>query len=113
MQLNSNQKLDMERLFVKTKQLIMMVLPCTTGDNLIGCLKSKTLPYHEEHYWTLVEKKEKADQTAQVNASMINHTNLFKVCICHKGGATGYAGYAKAYPDFSKLSHKNAIKSKF
>ena len=29
-----------------------------------------------------------------------------------KGGATGYAGYAMAYPDFSKLSHRNATKSK-
>ena len=57
----------------------MMVLPCTSGDNLIGCLKSKTLPHQEEQYWDLIAKKEKADQAAKSNASMIDHTNLFKV----------------------------------
>ena len=79
MGLSSNQQLNMDRLFVKTKQMIMMVLPCTHGDNLIGCLKSKTLPYQEEQYWDLIAKKEKADQAAKSNASMIDHTNLFKV----------------------------------
>ena len=69
----------MDRLFVKTKQLIMMVLPCSTGDNLIGCLKSKTFPNQEEQYWDLIAKKAKADQAAKSNASMIDHTNLFKV----------------------------------
>ena len=78
----SSQKLTMDRLFVKTKQLIMIVLPCSNGDNLIGCLKSKTLLYQEEQYWDLIAKKEKADQTAQNNASMIDHTNLFKVGFC-------------------------------
>lgn len=79
--ISSKQKLDMDRLFVKTKQLIMMILPCSQGDNLIGCLKSKTLPFHEEKYWELVEKKEKVDATALVNASMIDHTNLFMVSL--------------------------------
>ena len=78
-ELNSNQKLDMDRLFVKTKQLIMIVLPCTYGDNLIGCLKSKTLIGQEDQYWEIIAKRERADQAAQVNASMINHTNHFKV----------------------------------
>ena len=68
----------MDRLFVKTKQLIMMVLPCTNADNLIGCLKSKTMPNQEEHYWNLVSKREQADQAIQVNASMIDHTTLVK-----------------------------------
>jgi len=77
-ELNSNQKLDMDRLFVKTKQLIMIVLPCTYGDNLIGCLKSKTLIGQEDQYWEIIAKRERADQAAQVNASMINHTNHFK-----------------------------------
>ena len=83
MGLSSNQQLNMDRLFVKTKQMIMMVLPCTHGDNLIGCLKSKTLPYQEEQYWDLIAKKEKADQAAKSNASMIDHTNLFKVFFFH------------------------------
>ena len=73
------QQLDMDRLFVKTKQLVMMVLPCTTGDNLIGCLKSKTQYFQEQQYWSLVEKKVQVQQAAKVNASMIDHTNLFKV----------------------------------
>ena len=30
-----------------------------------------------------------------------------------RGAVTGSAGHAMAYPDFSKLLHKNAIKSKF
>ena len=34
-------------------------------------------------------------------------------CITPRGAVTGYAGYAMAYPDFLKLLHKNAIKSKF
>ena len=36
-------------------------------------LKSKTLPYQEEQYWDLIAKKEKADQAAKSNASMIDH----------------------------------------
>ena len=56
----------------------MMVLPCTHGDNLIGCLKSKTMPYQDEHYWDLIEKKHKADQAAKVNARNIEHVNMFK-----------------------------------
>ena len=55
-----------------------MVLPCTNADNLIGCLKSKTMPNQEEHYWNLVSKREQADQALQVNASMIDHTTLVK-----------------------------------
>lgn len=33
---------DTDKLFIKTKQFIMFVLPCTKENNLIGCLKSKT-----------------------------------------------------------------------
>ena len=46
---------------------------------------------------------------------MINDFAVYTIIIpiSIKGAATGYAGYAVAYPDFSKLSHKNAIKSKF
>ena len=68
----------MDKLFVKTKQLIMIVLPCTSGDNLIGCLKSKTQHYQEQQYWQLIDKKVQVHQAAKVNASMIDHTNLFK-----------------------------------
>ncbi len=76
-----NQKADMDRLFVKTKHLLMMILPCSQGDNLIGCLKSKTLPYQEDQYWDLIAKKAKVDQVAKINASMIDHNNLFKVVV--------------------------------
>ena len=56
----------------------MMVLPCTSGDNLIGCLKSKTQHFQDSQYWQLIDKKDQAQQAAKVNASMIDHTNLFK-----------------------------------
>ena len=77
----SHQRLDMDRLFVKTKQLIMMVLPCTTADNLIGCLKSKTVHYQEDQYLHLLNKRELADGCAKANASMIDHTNFVRVRI--------------------------------
>ena len=69
----------MDRLFVKTKQFIMIVLPCTNADNLIGCLKSKTLPYQEDQYYDLMSKRKQADHAAKINASMIEHTNLVQV----------------------------------
>lgn len=70
---------DLDRLFIKTKQLIMTVLPCTRENNLIGCLKSKPSPDQIENYWRLVERKEEADKTAENNRTMLEHTNLFQV----------------------------------
>jgi hypothetical protein len=72
-------QLDMDRLYIKTKQLITTVFPCTTGDNLIGCLKSRTLAYQEDHYWELIARRQAADRHAQSNSAMIEHVNLFKV----------------------------------
>lgn len=76
------QQIDMDRLFVKTKHLVMMVLPCTNADSLIGSLKSKTMSYQEDQFWDLIAKKQLADQAAKINASMIDHTNVFKVLFC-------------------------------
>ncbi len=43
-----------DRLFVKTKQLLAAVLPCTKESNLIGCLKSATTQEQSDLYWDLV-----------------------------------------------------------
>ena len=43
-----------DRLFVKTKQLLAAVLPCTKENNLIGCLKSVTTQEQSDLYWDLV-----------------------------------------------------------
>ncbi len=70
---------DTDKLFVKTKQLITSVLPCTKESNLLGCLKSKTSGEEAEKYWRLVELKEQVEKTAENNRSMLEHTNLFQV----------------------------------
>ena len=67
-----------DKLFVKTKQLLTTVLPCTTADNLIGCLKSVTTPHQANYYWDLIEKREAGNKHAERNATMLEHTNLFK-----------------------------------
>ena len=56
-----------ERLFVKTKQLLASVLPCTKETNLIGCLKSASTPEQNELYWQLLEKKMEVDEKAEQN----------------------------------------------
>ena len=66
-----------DRLFVKTKQLIAAVLPCTKESNLIGCLKSATTQEQSDLYWELVEQKMAVDEKAEQNRTMLEHTNLF------------------------------------
>jgi len=66
-----------EKLFVKTKHLIMTVLPCTREANLLGCLKSRTTPDQAEYYWRLVERREAADARAENNRTQLDHTNVF------------------------------------
>ena len=56
-----------ERLFVKTKQLLASVLPCTKESNLMGCLKSASTPDQVELYWQLLEKKMEVDEKAEQN----------------------------------------------
>jgi hypothetical protein len=81
---------DMDRLFIKTKQLLCSVLPCTAFGqgvaavtnrredvNLIGCLKSKTVREQEEVYWRLMAAKEAADERATKH-QQLDHTNLFE-----------------------------------
>ena len=82
---------DVDRLFIKTKQLLASVLPCTAFGqgvasvtnkrddvNLIGCLKSKTVREQEEVYWKLMAAKEAADERAVRNNKQLDHTNLFE-----------------------------------
>ena len=71
---------DTDRLFVKTKQLISMALPCTAPSKtatLIGCLKSITTRDQEEMYWDIMARKEDSEKRAVTNQSMLEHTNLF------------------------------------
>jgi len=72
---------DTDRLFIKTKQLIALALPCTSCSSknatLIGCLKSVTTRDQEETYWDMIARKEASDQRAVSNQSMLEHTNLF------------------------------------
>ena len=71
---------DTDRLFVKTKQLIAMALPCTAPSKtatLIGCLKSITTREQEEMYWDIMARKEDSEKRAVTNQSMLEHTNLF------------------------------------
>lgn len=75
--------LDTDKLFVKTKQLITSVLPCTKESNLLGSLKSKTSGEEAEKYWRLVEQKEQVEKTAENNKSMLEHTNLFQVRVLY------------------------------
>ena len=56
-----------DRLFVKTKQLIATVLPCTKESNLIGCLKSASTPEQNELYWDLVERRMATNVKAEQN----------------------------------------------
>uniref|UniRef100_A0A0K2T0J2 Ras GTPaseactivatinglike protein IQGAP1like [Bombyx mori] n=1 Tax=Lepeophtheirus salmonis TaxID=72036 RepID=A0A0K2T0J2_LEPSM len=68
---------DTEELFIKTKHLIMSILPCTKEGNLIGCLKSETTQEFETLYWQLVNQKEEEEKEATRNKSMLDHTNPF------------------------------------
>jgi len=66
-----------DRLFVKTKQLISAVLPYTKESNLIGCLKSPTTAEQSEQYWELMDYRIELDKKAEQNKKMLDHTNLF------------------------------------
>ena len=72
---------DTDRLFIKTKQLIALALPCTScsskSTTLIGCLKSITTRDQEEMYWENLARKEASDARAVKNQTMLEHTNLF------------------------------------
>ena len=70
---------DGERLFVKTKQLISSILPCSRGQDLLGCLKSRATEEDIELYWRLAEIKEAADKKAESNRTMLDQTNVFPV----------------------------------
>lgn len=74
----SNQ-LDMDRLFIKTKQMIMSILPCTAENNLMSCLKSKPTEEQIQLYWKLMQIREETDKIAGDHHSALNHTNLFQV----------------------------------
>eukprot|EP00096_Caligus_rogercresseyi_P007633 TRINITY_DN25587_c0_g1_i1.p1 TRINITY_DN25587_c0_g1~~TRINITY_DN25587_c0_g1_i1.p1 ORF type:complete len:594 (-),score=268.58 TRINITY_DN25587_c0_g1_i1:41-1729(-) len=68
---------DTEELFIKTKHLVISILPCTRESNLIGCLKSESSPQQEALYWELVSQKEEEEREADRNKSMLDHTNPF------------------------------------
>ncbi|XP_059079464.1 ras GTPase-activating-like protein IQGAP1 [Tigriopus californicus] len=70
-------KLNMDRLFLKTKQQIMSILPCTHENNLLGCLKSRTTDEQSQKYWKIVKRKREADKIFENNKSMLDQTISF------------------------------------
>ncbi len=67
----SSELLDVDRLFVKTKQLLMCALPCTAEGNLLGCLKSKAAQAQIDLYWRLVDKKQEREQITENNKTVM------------------------------------------